>query len=1214
MFPHFDTDNRPLRRALSALPVFGRWIACLAAGLCCIAPAASQTKNNYSSLRTRVVSATIPVQQLDSLTLAPPILQATDTARNTALDVSIFRLSGANLIIDTAALQQLYPGLREIQITYRVLPWNMEAPIARLDTVRIKKRINENAIEYDYTPFEAATKPWETTGLNSSGAYTRGLSFGNSQNLVFNSNLNLQLDGKLGSDLELRAALSDNSIPLQPDGTTRQLKEFDRIFIQLKRRNTALTAGDYDLTRPAGYFSNYFKRLQGAMVESVISRGADTLRVRAAAAVSKGKFSRQIIQGQEGNQGPYRLRGAEGEQFIIVLAGTEKVYVDGIQLRRGLEDDYVIDYNLGELSFTPKRLITKDSRIIVEFEYSVQTYLRSTVAGNSEWSSRKGNLYLNVYSEQDARNNGGAQELSASERGRLAQSGDNLSNAYASGIDTLDTFDPARVLYKQLDTLVCGFLTHVLVYSTHPDSARYAARFTEVPAGQGNYVLVQNAANGRVFRWSPPDPQTCKPTGNFEPVVKLIAPELRQMWTLGGNLKLPKKGKLSAEIGLSNRDLNRFSPLGDRDNLGLAGYFAWNQPFSWGREKSGKNAWQGETSLALEHTGQRFQALNPYRPAEFTRDWNIQGNQDTVAEQIGRAGARVRNAGLGASLQYEFSAFRRQGVYNGQRHVAEVNWKKRGWELQATGNYLFADGKTERSTFERPKVDFSKTFSRNDSTGLKPLFKTGVYFEQERNRRLTANADTLNAQSFWYDLYKYYFQTPEGGKPWQVGGYVSQRNDFAPAGAAFSASTRATEYNLTGAWSNNKSRKKYVQSVDWALTKRQLRIANSLLTKEQAQNTLLGKVNYTLSLLRNALSVTANYELGSGQSPKIQFNYVRVNPGEGQYTWIDRNRDSILQVDEMELAVFADQANFVRVAVTTPDYVRTDNIQFSPSLRFEPRLIWLQPGKAWQRFASRLGTQSNMQISRKTLAGVPGIQTWNPFQLSDIADTALVNLGSAWRNTLFFNRADPKWDASISQGDNRSRLTVTTGYEARRSEDVTVHGRLNLGTRWSVESEVVSSLRASNNQSFHNRDYTISAREAGPKLSWLPSRSLRLTSELKWKNSRNRLGSQETAQQSDFSAELTWNPAAKPNAQGYKASTSLRCKLNFVNIQYSGQSNTAVAFAMLDALQNGKNYIWSVLLDRQLSKTVQLSLNYEGRKSGTARVVHVGRAQVRALF
>lgn len=1201
----------------------------VAAIWCVWSPAAAQQPGDFSNLRTRTLDAFLPFQPLDSLTVAYPLASVFDSATGQNLDLQFFFVENNLLRTDTARLRIACPSCQKIQVVYRVLPFDLSAKIVRLDTAAIRRNVRPDAIEFDYSPYEPATNPWQSGSLISNGAYTRGLSFGNSQNLVFNSNLNLQLNGKLGNDLELQAALSDNSIPLQPDGTTRQLQEFDRIFIQLKRKNTALTAGDYDLTRPAGYFSNYFKRLQGGMVEykgigdlglgsrkrrvsqsSILNpQSQDTLGVRVAAAVSRGKFARQLVQGQEGNQGPYRLQGAEGERFIIVLAGTEKVFLDGQLLRRGLSDDYIIDYNLGEVTFTPRRLISKDSRLIIEFEYAVQTYLRSTLAANTNWNTRRGRAYFNFYSEQDSRNNGGAQELSVVERRRLAEVGDNLRNAFASGVDTLADFDPSRVLYRIVDSVVCGVPTPILYFSTSPDSARFTARFTEVLPGQGNYVLALTAANGRVYRWSPPDPVTCQPTGNFEPVVRLIAPELRQLYAAGGDFQVFKGGRVTAEVALSNRDLNRFSPLGNEDNYGVAGFAGFRQRVPFGND----GQWQAILNANYEHTARDFLPLNPYRPAEFVRDWNTDNSRDTVAEQIARGGFSLENKNLGVG-RYEYGTFRRQGVYDGQRHFGQMRIQKHGYEFFGEMNLLTTDGAAERTRFSRPKFDISKTFFKKDTAAQKAFLKIGIYAEREKNERRAADADTLSRAGLWYDLYRFYFQTPESQGVWQWGGFLSQRNDFFPNGNYFKNNTVANEANLNGSWRTPQQNIKSAnQQISWTVTYRNLRVIDPELTSLERQETYLGRADYSLSAWRNALNFTTGYEIGSGQSPKVEFTYLAVNPGEGQYTWVDRNRDSILQIDEMEIAVFQDQANYVRIAVTTPDYIRTNNVLLNQNLRLEPRILWGNSKRRWQRTMSRFSTQSTFQINRRTFAGAQGVSPWNPFQFA-VADSALVTVTASVRNVLFVNRANPAWDASIAQGDNRSQVVLTTGFEQRRNVDWTLHGRLNLGQRWSAEADVVRGEKSSDNEAFDSRDFNIQSWEAGPKMTWLPSRVFRVVFKLNFQNSKNTLAGAEKATQNDWNTELTWNPPGRQNAQGFRAATSLRAKGSFVNIKYTGESNTAVAFTMLEGLQDGKNFLWSLNLDRQLSKSLQLSLNYEGRKTGENRVVHVGRAQVRAVF
>lgn len=69
--------------------------------------------------------------------------------------------------------------------------------------------------------------------------------------------------GKLGDDIEINAAITDENLPIQADGNTQQLNEIDKVFIEIKRKNQTLLAGDQQLKPDDTYFLKYYKKYKG---------------------------------------------------------------------------------------------------------------------------------------------------------------------------------------------------------------------------------------------------------------------------------------------------------------------------------------------------------------------------------------------------------------------------------------------------------------------------------------------------------------------------------------------------------------------------------------------------------------------------------------------------------------------------------------------------------------------------------------------------------------------------------------------------------------------------------------------------------------------------------------------------------------------------------------------------------------------------------------
>lgn len=1190
---------------LKAARIWGRMVAiawmgystrCIySVGLLLFITGGVQAQAPYNNQRTVQLSTDSLLLWSDSLSIVPGSLVLSDSLGQ-ELPVSWATVADRQVALDSAVLE-----FSTVQLSYRVLPFSLGEPYQRLDT-SMAKPLDDGGIGLAYNPYEQDEELLDFRGLNYNGNFTRGISFGNNQDLVLNSSFNLQLAGELGDGVEILAAITDENIPIQPEGNTQQLREFDRIFIQLRKGGSQLTAGDYELQRPDSYFMNYFKKLQGATFSNIATfENGGQLSSQASVAISRGQFTRNFIDAIEGNQGPYKLRGGEGERFIIVLSGTERVFLDGELLVRGLEEDYIIDYNRGELTFTNKQLITKDSRIVVEFEYADQNYVRSLYAVSTAYEKDRLKINFNLFNQQDSKNATGELQLTDTDKQLLSEAGDRESGALLPGIDTLEEFSPSRVAYRLVDTLIgCGLedtLVRYLALTTEPQDSLLTARFSFVGQGNGQYVLdASQSANERVYRWIGVD-ENCQPAGDFAPVIPLTPPRQQQLYTLGGSYTVAAHTKVQTEIAMSRNDLNRFSALDTEDDIGFSAYTALQHRLLPGGDSSG---WQLDARLSYEWVQANFEPLNPYRNPEFLRDWSLanvqgQGNVPDVEEQIGRGGFELRKRGLG-ELNYELSGFRRDTLYEGVQHRLQVREQLEHWQLELDGSLLSTESTEQSTRFLRPRGTIAYAIPWLGRTRL------GVYGEQERNERFAAGVDTLSASSFYYNRYRFFLESPERDN-WQWGSSFSERIDYAPLGERFLQSARASEANINGKWRYQKARNRLQLAGNF--TYRQLGISRPETTNQEAGSTFLGRGDLNFTILKGVIQSSNTYEIGSGQEAKVEFTYVKVRPGEGTYIWLDSlyNNDGVIQQNEMEIAPFQDLADYVRVTAVTDEFIRTDDVRLNQSLRITPKAVWYNE-EGWKAALSRFSTLSNLTINRKTQAA-ESVAAWNPFQL-DVADTSLVAVTSNIRNVLFFNQADPVYDLQVGMSDVRNKFVQTSGFESRRNSEQYLRGRWNISKAVSTEFALSRGRRTNDSEFFNNKDFDIRYFEAGPELTLIPSRNFRATLAYEFRQDDDQLPDGNAfARRHSFEAEARYNQSTQ---------TSVLLRTSLVAVKFDGPANSPVGFAILNGLQDGRNFLWSLTLDQQLAKNIQLRLSYEGRKTGSANIVHTGRAQVAANF
>lgn len=1008
---------------------------------------------------------------------------------------------------------------------------------------------------YSLTTNKKATDIQLFDGLQTKGFITRGITSGNNQNAVTNAALDLEISGKLSEKVTLKANIWDTNIPIQENGYSQNISDFDRIFVEMFHEKWRVRAGDLSLKNKESFFAPFVKQAAGLEVEANIS---DNLKVSASGAVVRGKFNRFNIIGVEGNQGPYKITGTNNEPNILIIGNSEAVYINGIQIQRGENRDYTIDYNLGEITFNTTYPITNDMRILIEFQYSDRNFTRFVTYQSAKYTSEKLNISSFFYSENDAKNQPLQQVLTDQQKEILADAGNNTDLMFAESA-FVDAFDENKILYRKVqNSAVENF-----EFSKDENEELFFVNFINVGANNGNYNLERSTAIGNIYGFVGVN------QGSFSPLTRLIPPTKSQIFMVKSDYDSGKKTKFSSEVAISNNDANLFSSIDDANNNAVAAKVGWQQVLI-------DKKWKLTSDINHEFAHKNFRTLQRWETVEFNRNWNLLTNNAT--KNYFQSEFKLQNKKEDFIL-YRYNHLNYINTYNGNKHELNAKIKLQNTSFFVDGSFLTNSSTLEENSFfvaiARVEHQFKKSW-------------LGAFTNLETNSRKNNTTNNFVNTSHRFKEFETYFGIGDTAKVFAKIGLNYRDNDSIKANKFTEINNRKTFY-IQSKIINNKNTNLSV-FANYRLTE------NNFTENEQSLNS---RIIFNKRLFNNFLNLGTLYETSSGNVARQEFVYVQTEPGLGYYTWLDYNNDGIQDFDEFEIAEFQDQANYLRVPKPNLRFLATQRAKFRQSVNLNFKGWKAKDG--FKKMLSHFNNESFLSIENEQNR-VGNSFNFNPFNFDE---DKLIGLNFSVRNSFYFNRNLQKYSTTYTFGNLRNKQQFLIGTQENNIKTHQIDFTHKFAAFWLLEFMAKISENDLQTENFNNRNFFVEALEIQPKISFLHSENNKLSAFYHYKNKKNTLADFETLKQQKFGLEYLFLKGAK---------NQITANVNVFLNDFNGDTNTPVAYQMLEGLQDGQNYTWNLLFNRKINNFLNLNLSYLGRKSENSKTIHTGSVQLRAIF
>jgi len=1063
---------------------------------------------------------------------------------------------------------------------YRALPWSFPERFRR----RLLVLRNDSTLG-DSIRVAAPSQPLNMesifgTELEKSGYIGRGFTVGSNRDLSINSGFRLQMAGKLSDDITITGALTDENTPIQPEGNTRTIQELDRVYINIAGRNMSATLGDFQLRYDDTEFGRYNRKLSGVLGEARHGSAQGAVSF----ATLNGTYHSLQFNGIDGVQGPYRLTGRNGEQPVLVLAGTEKVFVDGVEMVRGENHDYVIEYANGEITFTPKRLITAYSRVTVDYEYAEREYVRSMLTADVSGTLFDERITVGARYIREADDDDSPIDLDFDDddRALLGSAGDDAQRASRSGI-TWVGIDTARGTgagqYVRVDTVIDGSDYAVYRYAPGTDSATYVLSFSFVGAGRGDYSrkTVGTFAFAGINR------------GDYAPLRLLPLPRLHQLMDVHMSAQPLKQLTVGAELGVSDRDMNRLSDADDGDNTGAAYRLSMN----WKPESRRLGSF--DVFARWRETEARFSPIDRINAIEFGRKWDLQSTA-AQRERIAEGGAAWKpwshtqfRASAGSMQRGEFSSLRVDGgitVQPGRQDSALP-------ALAYTIEYIDSD--------DRPS-DLRGNWLRQlgEATYDAGFAQPRLRVEQERRRSMMGERDSLLPNSLGFVDIRPGISFPAF---WNMRFTADVGLRIEDAMLAGDLQRQSTDLLQIYGW-ELKPWQDLSSSVSITVRDRRYSDAFQLAGSKDLQ-TVLTRAQTRYAPLNGGLQTDLLYEVSTERTSRLQRVFLNVPYGQGNYEYLgDLNENGVQDEEEFELTRY--EGDYVLLTLPTDELFPVIDLKSSLRVRLRPHRFIEEESRAplWKSLLRALSTESFVRIDEKSEE-----ESTSDIYLLKLSrflnDSTTLRGFQNLRQDVFLFERSPGFSLRFRFDERRGFSQFALSSERSYRRERSLRAKTQLVREIGLQTDLIFMDDRVSSTIFSSRARDINSSNLIADLSYRPWSTLEIGFVLDTKSA--------TDSYPDEAIEASITSLTLRSIASFDGPGRLRAEIERNDVSFSTEVDR-FPFELTGGRAEGRSWVWRLNFDYRLTSFMQATVSYLGRSESDRDTIHIARAEVKAFF